>query len=236
MVNNIFPRQDIPEKDKNNAWRSSHLSYAEAVLANYNPVRQRMSRLYNVYNGIKDPTSLQWITHKYGKENKAPFIPWRVGKTKIDLLNGEWLKRPLVSTVTTINSDAVAEKMRQRDFMKGAMLSRDEIETVKNVAGVDIMNGIEIPKDESVFESMNFKNRYEDVMQIIINKQTARLDVKQKMSNNFLDCEITNYCYGKIELDDKGKVQYPSQRTNQVLSDRNPTEIESWVRFYNKME
>ena len=205
-LSSFFPRQDIPEYQKNAAWLAQHLSYAESLLKTYNQVRTRMTRLLNVYNGVKDPLSIQWITQRYGTQDKSPFIAYRLGRTKIDLLHGEWLRRPLVSTVQTINSQSVMNKQRQYDLMRGAMLMRDEVETVKNVAGVDVMNGVQIPQDETEFEKMSFKDQCEDIMQLIINSQIKKLDAKQKIGEAFKYCEITNYCGARIEMDEKGKI------------------------------
>jgi len=58
----IFPRCDIKESEKTPAWHSKFLDYAEAVLRNYSQDKQRMNRLFNVYNGIKDPLSIEWLT------------------------------------------------------------------------------------------------------------------------------------------------------------------------------
>lgn len=201
-----FPRQDIREIEKTPEWCSSHLDFSEYVLKSYNNERVRMTRFMNGYNGVKDPASVTWLTQRYGQIDKAPFISYYFARTKIDLLNGEWLKRPLVSKVTTVNSGAISEKMRQYDFLKGAMMARKEVEDVKNIAGVDVMEGIEIPKDESVFEKMNFKEKCEDVMQIITDQQVNKLDVKMKLGEEFKYLELTNRCGAKVEIDQAGKV------------------------------
>src|SRR6185369_589410 len=200
-------RTDIPESEKTPLWGKQFLDYSEQLLRNYKPSRDRMNRLYNVYNGIKDPLSIEWLTKTYGQENRAKFIAYRLGRTKIDLLQGEWLKRPLQSTVTTVNSQAISNKMQQYDFLKGAMIARDEIAAVKQHAGVDIMEGMQIPENNDVFESMKFKDKYEDMMQIIVDKSVVHLDVKKKLSECFLDCEITNHCHLMIELNQKGDVE-----------------------------
>lgn len=202
-----FPRQDVPQKDKTPDWMRKHLDYAEALLKNYDTVRQRMTRMFNGYNGLKDPLSIEWLTKTYGQENKVQYITYRLSRTKIDLLQGEQLKRPLESTVTTINSQAVSNKMAQYDFIKGAMIARDELTAIKEKAGVDVMEGIQIPENESVFEKMNFKDKCEDVMQIIMDKQVKELDIKHTLSKSFLNLEITNYCYAQIEMNEKGYVK-----------------------------
>jgi len=203
-----FPRQDIPviEKDKN--WYKQHLDYAEGLLKNYSQVRARMSRLYLSYNGVKPPLSTSWLEKTYGKENRAKYIAYRLGRTKINLLQGEWLKRPLSATVQTINSEAQSEKMRQLNFMKGAMIAKPELEDIKNIAGVDVMEGAPIPDSESdpLWEKMSFKDKAEDIMQIILDEQTKSLGLKRKTGHMFLDLLITSMCYCKVELNHEGDV------------------------------
>jgi len=206
-ISNLFPRVDIPEREKTPAWHSKFLDYSEGLLRNYSQDKQRMTRMFNVYNGIIDPLSMEWLTKTYGRENRAKFISYRLGRTKIDLLQGEWLKRPLQSTVTTVNSQAVSDKMEQFYFLKGAMLAKNELNTVKQQAGVDVMEGMEIPENEDVFNKMKFKDQCEDVMQIIVDKSVVELDVKKKLSKCFLDCELTNYAHAMVEITETGDVK-----------------------------
>jgi len=204
-----WPRQDIPEKDKTNEWKKRHLDYAEGVLNNYGSLRDRMTRLFNGYNGIKPPESIEWLEKTFGRQNKSRYVSYRLGRTKIDLLEGEWLKRPLQATVTTINSEAMSEKMRAMNFMKGAMAAKKEILELKEKAGVDIMEGAPIPDSEEdpVFSKMSIKDKEEDVMQILLNNQVKELDVKKKLGAAFKNCTITNYCYTKVEINEDGDVK-----------------------------
>ena len=206
-LNAIAPRNDIPEYKKDADWMKTWLDYAEGVLKSYNQVRTRMTRLMNGYNGVKDPLAITWLTKRYGTLDKSPFISYRLGRTQIDLLHGEWIKRPLVSTVETVNSQSVSEKNRQRDFVMGAMLAKDESAKIKQMTGVDITKGIQVPEDETAFQKMEFKDQCEDIMQIIINQQTKKLDAKQKLGECFRNLELTNYTAAKVELDEKGRVK-----------------------------
>jgi len=206
----IFPRQDIPTKDKTESWLKEHLSYAEDVLTFGNTARDRMTRLMMGYNGIKTKGSLDWLIKRYGEQDKAAYIPYRLGRTKIDLLHGEFLKRPLAATVTTTNSEAMSEKMRQYDRMVGAMLAKDEINTIKQHTGVDLMEGVPIPEseDDPIWKKMSFKDKAEDMMQIILDNQMKELDLKKKLADGFKNCEITNYVYGQIERVEDGSIEF----------------------------
>lgn len=209
MAISIFPRQDIFEKDKNKDWLKKHLDYAEDILRNYGNVKARMTRLFDAYNGVKDPASIEYLERTYGQQNRSKYISYRLGRTKIDLLQGEWLKRPLQAVVSTINADAMSEKMENVNFMKGAMVAKEELIELKEKAGVDIMEGAPIPQDETdpIWESMSMKDKAEDVMQILLNNQVKELHVKKKLSESFKNTSITNFCYAKVERNEEGDVK-----------------------------
>lgn len=204
-----FPSQTIPQKDKNTAWLREHLNYAESVLTYGKQSYSRMTRLFMGYNGIKVKGAMDWITKRYGLQDKAVYISYRLGRTKIDLIHGEWLKRPLAATLKTINSEAMSEKMAAQDRMMGAMLAKKELEEIKKHTGVDVMNGVPIPEDENdpVWKTMSFKDKAEDMMQIILDNQIKELDVKKKLGDGFKNCAITNYVYCQVERTETGDIE-----------------------------
>jgi hypothetical protein len=204
-----FPDQALPLKDKNQEWMRLHLVYAENVLKNYNATRQRMTRLFQGYNGVKLPGSLAWLERNYGKQNKSKYIAYRLGRSKVALMHGEWLKRPLSATVTTINSEAMSSKMAQYDTMVGAMYAKKELIDLKDKAGVDVMEGAPIPDspDDPVLQQMSPKDKCEDIMQIILDNQVKDLDVKKKIADAFLNLIITNHCFFQVERDQTGEIQ-----------------------------
>jgi hypothetical protein len=171
-----------------------------------------MDESFKSYNGIKTPESILYLTKTYGIQNRAKFIPYRAHSTKIKLMVGEFLTRPLNATVTTINRDAKSAKMDQLDFMYGAMEAKQEILDLKNKVGVDIMEGAPIPdgEEDPIFQKMSPKDKEESIMQIILNEQIPSLDLKQKFSNDLLNCSIASMIYGKVERDEEGETRYIS--------------------------
>lgn len=205
----IFPKQDIPEKDKTLEWVKLHLNYAETILNRRNNIYSIMSRLYNTYNGIKNADALRFIGKTYGRENKSKFISYRLGRNKLELLKGEYLNQALKPTVTTINSDAKTKKLDEADLVRGALIARKELAKLKEV-GVDVLEGMELPEGDpdEIWNSMTFKDKNEHVMQLILENGINELDMKNKLAKNFLDLEITSMCYGKIDIDLEGNVNY----------------------------
>jgi len=205
-----FPSQTVPQYKKDKAWCQLHLDYGQRILRNSNLAKQEMDNHYKQFNGIKRAGSYKYLINTHGKENRAQFISYRACTTKIQLMVGEFLTRPLSATVYTNNRDAKFQKMSQFEFMTGAMVAKKEILELKEKAGVDIMEGAPIPEDENdpIWENMSTKDKEELIMQSILNEQIPALNLKQKFADNLLDCAITSVMFGKIERNEKGDTDY----------------------------
>lgn len=199
-----FPLQDVLEVDKTPKWFAQHLDFAEQLFVNGDFRTQKMNRLYEGYNGKIRPKSLSYLTHTYGEANKNKYIDYRAGKTKIDILHGEFLKIPLKSTVRTINSDAVVRKLQQYDLNLGAAFLKDDITKLRE-NGADPLEGmpIEDPKDPNFKTKIKPKDRYEIIMQRIIDALTQELGMVEKVGLNFLDATIVARMFGQIVIDEK---------------------------------
>jgi len=212
----MLPNQTIPEIDKDQStekgrdWGKRCIDYGISLLDYQDSNRTKMDRLYLSYNGERSLDSIKWLTQSNGIEHRAKFVSYKVGLAKQKLLEGEWLRRPLNAVVQTVNMQAKSEKMAHMDFMTGAMIAKPELETIKQVAGVDIMEGAPIPEseDDPIWQKMSPKDREEDTMQIIINEQIKALGLIRKLGENFKDARIVSKCFGKIEINQKGDVDY----------------------------
>lgn len=204
----IFPSQTIPEIDKTPEWAKKCTNYGLGLLDFSDRDRYTITRLYRSYNGIRSPESIKWLTHTYGKEARAKFVSYKVGRAKQYLLEGEKLRRPLAATVETINIQAKSDKMQAMDLMTGAMMARDDIQTLKDVAGVDVMEGAPVPQseDDPLWLKMSPKDKQEDIMQIIINEQIKKLKLVKVFSDLFKDARIVAKSFAKIEINEKGDV------------------------------
>ena len=55
---------------------------------------------------------------------------------------------------------------------------------------------------------MSFKDKAEDMMQIILDNQVKELDLKKKLGEGFKNCAITNYVYSQVERNETGDIEY----------------------------
>lgn len=211
-----LPVQTIPEIDKDQStekgreWGKRCIDYGISLLDYQDSNRTKMDRLYLSYNGERSLDSIKWLTQSNGIEHRAKFVSYKVGLAKQKLLEGEWLRRPLNAVVQTVNMQAKSEKMAHMDFMTGAMIAKPELETIKQVAGVDVMEGAPIPEseDDPIWQKMSPKDKQEDIMQIIINEQIKKLGLIRKFGENFKDARITSKCFAKVEINQNGDVDY----------------------------
>ena len=204
-----FPRQDIPSIEKTPAWYKESLDYAEDIIKTSSTTQSRMDVCYGTFNGTRKADSVKWLTNTYGKPHRVPYEAYRLSRTKINLLVGELLKRPLSATVTTINSSAMSDKMRQYNFMKGAMVAKQELEEVRDKVGIDVMNGVPIPENEEdpIWQKMSSKDKSEDIMQIILDNVIKELNIKKLNGDLLKDVLISSMYWVKKEIDENGDVK-----------------------------
>jgi hypothetical protein len=204
-----FPRQDIPESEKTSEWCSKHLDYAEMLYLERAAERKKMTRLNQVYVGLVESASIKWLTKKYEKENSTKFVSYRISSPKLALVAGEWLNRPLHTTVYSTNIDAKAEKLEKFEFLLGAMHMKKEIEKLKE-SGVDVMEGMDIPdKDaENPWEGISLKGKNEDIMQVIINEIVNTEEIRDAFNENWRDMMVVSEVHGKVYIKRNNEIEY----------------------------
>lgn len=206
----IFPRQDIPETQKNLDWCKEHLKYARQLWQGNNSRVGRLTNLYQEYNGEVDEARTNFLTRAYGKLSSTKFRHFRVTNPKQKILNGEYLRRPLNISIFTASKDAVSKKLQRIDKLLGMMEAKKEIEKLRSVAGVDPFPGMDIPdkSEEVIKQVMNTKTKNEVLMQKSVKRQNDKLGMKNILSGEFFDVQITAECFGKTEILTNGKVDH----------------------------
>lgn len=161
---------------------------------------KKLSKHYDAHNGIIDLKSIENITKSTGKESKTKYVKYRLGRTKLKQLHGEFLEITLEPTVRTTNREALNKKMTKYKEMLGLSLAKPQIEKVREM-GYNVLSGIQIPDitDKSVWNINNFKLANELVMQRIVNDKMQSQRLKSVFYQNFIDLTIGSEVFGKVE-------------------------------------
>lgn len=166
---------------------------------------KKLSSLYDSHNGIFNPKEVENLTKSTGKTSKTKYVKYRLGRTKLKQLHGEFLEITLEPTVSTTNRDAINKKMDKYKELLGLSLAKPQIEKVRAM-GYDVLSGMEIPEldDKKVWSKNNFKLANEIVMQRILEDKMLNERLKTIFHQNFIDLTIGSEVYSKVERNING--------------------------------
>jgi len=206
-----MPFPEVSDKDFSkelNLTREA-LDYAEMQYNSRQSRRERLKRLYNAYNGVIDQAEIDSIIKSTGKRSKTKYVKYRLGRSKLKQLHGEFLEINITPTIFSVNAEAKNEKMKKYKELLGMSLAKPYIESARQL-GFDVFSGFNIPDvDQPDFWSVDkFKLGNEMIMQDIIIDKMKNLKLKQVLYQNFIDLTIAAECFGKVERDQNGVDTY----------------------------
>lgn len=171
--------------------------------------RKRLEELYNSHNGIINPSEVEAITKMTGLKSKTKYVKYRLGRSKLKQLHGEFLEINLTPTVHTTNRAAQNRKMQKYKTQLGLALSKPYIEKARSM-GYDVFSGMQIPSmnDKGKWAVNNFKLENEIAMQAIIDDKMNNDKLKMQFYGNFVDLTIAAEVFGKNEKDVNGRDTY----------------------------
>lgn len=193
-----FPRQNIPEKDKNKDWCKSVI---ESILRYYRYntrftyERKKEYENYLIYNGIFDVKQFQYVTDAYGITAPARLVNYPIIAPKIDLLIGEFISQPLRFSVTSINEDAVSRKLDKKVTAAAEQLLRPVRAEIAEVTGIELQEeeyGLEVPEDVDEFNRMDFREHTEDMIYNGLNYLIQKKGLKDRFKRGLYDLCITS--------------------------------------------
>jgi len=167
--------------------------------------RARLEKLYNAYNGVVDEKEIESITKTTGKKSKTKYVKYRLGRSKLKQLHGEFLQIPIKATVRSVNRDAQNERMAKYKKALGMAAAKPWLEQLR-AQGYDVYSGVKIPdrKDKSFWSVNNFKLANEIIMGTIIQDKLENERLKAQFHGNFVDMTIAAEVFGKNERDADG--------------------------------
>ena len=79
------------------------LDYAVAQWNTRSERRKRLEKLYNSHNGVINENEIESIVKMTGQKSKTKYVKYRLGRSKLKQLHGEFLEINLTPTVTTLS-------------------------------------------------------------------------------------------------------------------------------------
>jgi hypothetical protein len=162
-----IPNQNISYaakiKDDYDWGRKTMLAYIQRSSFSTNTYKMWLKKLYDYYNGHIDIEDYKLVTAPFGKEIEGDWADvknYPIIKPKVDLLRGEFSKRPKDMTVYVVNDDVNSKMLEELNKQINDNLEQQFINTL-NAQGVD--TGIpsqEIPTPEYIKEQ--FESSYRD--------------------------------------------------------------------------
>lgn len=241
-----FPGNDVYDtsKDQEKVGKQC-LDYAIDRWRSKNWRRQKMRRLFDSYSGLVDSRSMNWLNSMYGAANVTKYIDYRLSKTLLDKLRGEWIKLPMKSSVFTTNKEAKVRALDNYELHLGIYHSKEQLSRLQENLSISVFENQQIPNYQSeadVRQELNKKSQNERIMQYVINKQLRSVDLRTKLESNYLDMEVVAECHGKVFLDSNGRVDYREIDPRNAIYEElerdpflklTPYEGEHRIMFYN---
>lgn len=200
-----FP--DITDKDFSKDEKASReaIDYAVLQWEARGERRQRLDKLYNSYNGKVDQAEIDSIVKTTGKKSKTKYVKYRLGRSKLKQLHGEFLEIPIQAMVRSTNRDAQNERMQKYKSMLGMSMAKPYLESVRSM-GYNVFEGVKIPdrNDKGFWNINNFILTNEIVMNHLIEDKLMNERLKTQFYNNFVDLTIAAEVFGVNEKDVNG--------------------------------
>lgn len=206
-----FPRQNIPESQKDEAWHRDCVDYflqqqqTEVYVSN----KTKDYENYLIASGEFNKDQFKYITDMYGMTAPARLVNYPLMQNKLDLLAGELITQPLQYTVNVINRNAIRRKTEELIAIAAETILKPERRKIEEVTKTPIPDedlGEEIPKDVESFMKMNYRTNVEKQVSVGLKYLIDRWDLKSTFKRGFYDLEITNKEFYRVYV--KNKVPY----------------------------
>ena len=193
-----FPDIDLPEAQKTELWIQEYVDAAIDYHEKSAGDREALfNDIYDSYNGVRKSIGKNYLTQRYGKTSKVPFIRYNYGRTKTKVLLGEMLDLKFDAHIEAMNPEARTEKLKNRAVMKGAMHAKKQLQEIGQELNFEILNGAEIPEmdDPQAEEKIMPRLDTERFLQIILDDKIENEKLVQKAFHAFTDLVIVSECH-----------------------------------------
>jgi hypothetical protein len=201
-----FPSTNIPSSQKKEDY---HRNFTLAICSrsftsNFDVEYRTMESCQDYYNGVQTSEAFKFLQESVdGDALPALWINYNKIKPKIDLIQGEFIKRKHRLSVTSINRDAKSRKLEKKQDALTDLKLRPYIQPIQEQAGLQLMPedpDMESEEDIEEFYSFSYKEKSEIVMKNALDYSLNKSRWGMVREALFRDLIITGRCFSKSEL------------------------------------
>lgn len=204
---NSFPNQTVSEgKKKEEEYIKEHFDYADQLLVGNSANNDLFTEQLRKFNGETDANKIKSVSEIKGKKTSKQFIDYRWHHAKLQVVNNEYLKRPLPTYVYSRNKDIVSKKEKKKAQILGAFMLKKEVGFLRDL-GIPVFKGMEIPEDEDTLKAaMDIKTANERTFSTILKNAIEKLDLRIDFARANMHIIIGMRAFSRVELLANGKV------------------------------
>jgi len=201
---------DIYEEDlsleSNQKYVRQALDYAAGRFASRKLRMEEIQNSYDSFNGIITEDDKKILsTYKSGNTSKTPYKKYRLGRSKMKQVHGEFLEISLDPSVYTVNPEAHNRKMDQYMEQLGLFHAREFIKK-QRALGYKSLEGMQLPESkDQILGASGFKLQNELAMQSILNDKMVNEPIFDVFFENWKDMTICSELFSRVERDNNGK-------------------------------
>jgi hypothetical protein len=200
----IKPLQSIPFSEKNEEWRKQNVEYfitnsiyrinhTITTSSTTGTEQSNMQMWYNAYNNRIDERDFNYVTNPLNVDNNslyknfpARLRSYNILRPTIDLLIGEWSKRPFKFDVLNLDGDGVLNSLQDAKYATFSKnLTQRFVNEIQQAKGEPV-DQKEIPNPQTILEDLN--TNYKDLIAIKGYKALKLIELEHKLKEKYKDC------------------------------------------------
>ena len=133
----VFPRQNIPESEKDEQWHLDCVHYFlnQQQVETYVSNKTKDFENYLIASGEFNKDQFKYLTDMYGMTAPARLVNYPMIQNKLDLLAGELITQPLQYTVNVINRNAIRRKTEELTAIAVETILKPERRKIEKLTG-----------------------------------------------------------------------------------------------------
>lgn len=175
------------------------------AISMHNKSRKDYNYIADNYNGTNIGKRFEYLTKTYAKDSRTKYVDYKIGRTKVSLLAGEFLTADLSASVSTQNRESMRRKYENYTNLRILSELKPQIETVRQM-GMNVFPGVNIPdkNDIDYWKNASVKEKNEIIMQKLLNWRINKDKLKFKLLDGLVNNILYSEIHSVIEVGDDG--------------------------------